>query len=315
MKLDIIDPATGAQILNKGLTNGLVTIGRKSSCSFNVSGSYGSISGVHATLRSSGSSVEIIDGDGKKASKNGIFINGKRIPHETWVAIAPGDKISLGIPSASGTLQLNLSGSEVNNRLNAGSPNPTTIGVKNNPQQVVAPTVMTASPADKYSISPRKSHGNSTLSSQMISRIERIDQYLRNGYKLDKSSIGFPAFVSQGGRRQSINLFSNPAGFSWIAFFFGFAVYAQIREWNFFYILGITDFVVSLISVAIRVDITWGASIGLYVTYGMLFPYYRYLALSNSLPEIGKSRSILIGILLSFIAVFPGTLLTSYLLP
>lgn len=315
MKINVFDPSSRAQVTNLELTNGLIEIGRKPSCRVNIPDRYSAISGIHASLRSSGGTVEIIDGDGKKPSGNGIFVNGKKIPQETWVGIAVGDKVFLGIPGASGSLQLNLSGSEVSNHLIAGSPKPTTIGVKNNPQQVVAPPVMTASPANTYSISSHHSFGTLTLSSRMRTRIEKIDQYLRNGYQLEKSSNGFPAFVSQIGRTKSINLLNNPAGFSWIAFFFGFAVYAQIREWSFFYILGITDFVASLISVVIRVDITFGASFGISVMYGMLFPYYRYLALSSSLPEIGRVRSILIGILLSVLAVIPGSLLTSYLLP
>ena len=256
MKIHVFDQSSAAQITSVELANGLIEIGRKSSCTINVPGHYGAISGIHATLRSSGGAVEIIDGDGKKPSGNGIFINGKKIPQETWVGFTLGDKVSLGIPGASGSLLLNLSGSEVSNQVGPVSPTSSS-SIKSNtsPQRIVQhPTNSGA--GHNHGNSPGKTIGRSTLSSNMRAKIDKIEQYTATGYVLRKSNW-CPVFVSQDGREHSISLLSNnPAGFSWIGFFFAFAVCTQIREWSYFYVLGITDFTLSLLSILFKKDVT-----------------------------------------------------------
>lgn len=315
MKIYVFDSSTGAHITSVELTNGLIEIGRKSSCTINVPGHYGAISGIHASLRSSGGDVEIIDGDGKKPSGNGIFVNGKKIPQETWVSFTLGDKVSLGIPGASGSLLLNLGGPEVSNRVGPVSPTTSSSIKSNTSPQRIAQQPTNSRAGHYHGNSPGTKIGKSTLSSNMQARIDRIEQYTSTGYVLRKSNW-CPVFVSQDGRQHSISLLSNnPAGFSWIGFFFAFAVCTQIREWSYFYVLGIANFTLSLLSILFKRDVTFAADIGIAIMYGIYFPYLRCMALSQALPEIGKGRSIIQGIFLSIIVVVPGSLLTYFFLP
>ena len=156
-----------------------------------------------------------------------------------------------------------------------------------------------------------------TLSDEMRSRIVKIDDYLRSsGYILAKKQGYFPVFQSQDGRKKYISPFNSPAGFSWIGAFFGFAVCTQIREWSFFYVLGIVNFVSSVASVVLkRTDITEGMSTGVGIMYGIYFPYLRYIALSRGVPEISKGKSILLGMLILIAVSIPGILINSFFLP
>jgi len=314
MMINVFDPCSGAQVANVELTNGLIEIGRKLSCSANIPDHYSAISGIHASLRSSGGAVEIIDGNGIKPSGNGIFINGKKIPPETWVGIAPGDELFLGIPGASGSLQLAVSCLKVSNRVDPVSPTSSSSTQSNTSPQRFAQHPTNSGAGNYYSSSSSQSISWSTLSRNMRARIDKIEQYTANGYVLRKQH-GFPVFVSQDGRLHGINLSSSPAGFSWIGFFFPFAVCAQIREWSYFYVVGIADFTLSLLSIIFKGDITFTAGIAISIFYGIYFPYYRYMALSQALPEIGKGQSIILGILLSILVVVPGSLLTYFFLP
>lgn len=260
-------------------------------------------------------SVEIIDGDGKKPSGNGIFINGKKIPQETWVGINLDDKVSLGILGASGSLQLDLNLLKVRNPVDADSPKSSSSTKSNASPQVVVQHPANSVAGNYYSNSPSQSISLSTLSKNMGAKINKIEKYISNGYMLRKS-YWCPVFVSSDRHEHSINLFSsNPAGFSWIGFFFAFAVYSQIREWSYFYVLGITDFTLSLLSILFKRNVTLAGDFGIAIMYGIYFPYFRYMALAQALPEIGKSRSIIQGILLSILVVLPGSLLTYLFLP
>ena len=87
-----------------------------------------------------------------------------------------------------------------------------------------------------------------TLSPQMKLKMEKIDSLIDKGYVL-KTQFGrlVPNLISPQGK--SINTFSGRygddplAGFSWIAFFFPFALATQIRHWSYFWFVGIIAFI------------------------------------------------------------------------
>ena len=75
----------------------------------------------------------------------------------------------------------------------------------------------------------------------MKSRLDRIDALISEGYTLNKIWGFYPDLKTSAGK--SVDIFGSlfrlagPAGFSWVAFFFPWAVCVQIREWSFFYSL------------------------------------------------------------------------------
>ena len=75
----------------------------------------------------------------------------------------------------------------------------------------------------------------------MKSRLDRIDALISEGYTLNKIWGFYPDLKTSAGK--SVDIFGSlfrlagPAGFSWVAFFFPWAVCVQIREWPFFYSL------------------------------------------------------------------------------
>ena len=114
-----------------------------------------------------------------------------------------------------------------------------------------------------------------TISPNMQIKIDRINALIAQGYTLKKSGINID-FRNSSGRPVSIfGFFASPAGFSWIAFFFPFAVCAQIKEWSFFYV----------------------------------FPYLRLLAKQSGTEEYSKTKSILLGFFLAFVSVIPSVII------
>ena len=65
----------------------------------------------------------------------------------------------------------------------------------------------------------------------MQAKIGKINKLIDEGYSLTKLKHGFVDLKNSSGRSISVfGVFSSPAGFSWIAFFFPFAVCSQIKE-------------------------------------------------------------------------------------
>ena len=152
------------------------------------------------------------------------------------------------------------------------------------------------------------------LSPQMKLKMEKIDSLIDKGYGL-KTQLGtsIPNLISPQGK--SINIFSRRygddplAGFSWIAFFFPFALATQIRHWSFFWFFGIIVFLLDIF-VAIPFNIeNNGLGIVISMFYGYTFPYQRWLFLKSNKKEIGVFKSIIIGLLLSIVAAIPSIIL------
>lgn len=144
------------------------------------------------------------------------------------------------------------------------------------------------------------------ISPQMQTRLDSIDALAKNGYTIQKEFGAFPVLTSANGSKKPINIFSNPAGFSWIGFFFPFAVCAQIKEWSYFYVSGSILFLASIVSSVVHVNLSNASSITIAVMYGMYFPYLRYLARERNVEEVSVGLSILIGLLLALVAAIPS---------
>jgi hypothetical protein len=290
---------------------GTLTIGRSSKCDVKIPEKYGSISGIQACLRRLGDEVQIMDGDGRKPSSNGTFINGQKLPLETWVTVSSTDSISLGVPNANGSVLIDLpSLAEVRSNLQHTFNNSPS---SNSPP--LSPKKITAVSEYGSPNTPINSVTGQTLSDSMRSRLNRIDHFLRNGYNLKKEIGAFPVFVSNDGRSMHISFFRNPAGFSWIGFFFPFAVCTQIREWSYFYVVGLTELIASIISIAIKWDISGISGFSIGIAYGIYLPYLRHMSLSTMVPEIRRGPSIILGLCLAVLASIPSAIVVYFFLP
>ena len=149
------------------------------------------------------------------------------------------------------------------------------------------------------------------ISPQMNSRLEAISALVQNGYTVKKEWDAFPCLVAANGTKKPINLFSNPAGFSWIGFFFPFAVCTQIKEWSYFYVSGALFLITSIISAVIRTDLSNAAGMVIGIMYGMYFPYLRYLAKEKNTEENSVGFSIVVGLLLAIAVAVPSIVIDS----
>ena len=314
MELILSDPISSQRISGLYLDNGIKTIGRSSDCDIVVPARFSSISGIHATLGCSGDSLEIMDGNGQKPSANGTFVNGKRVPQETWSKITKGDQVSLGIPGATGSLSLIVSQEDTSSKKEIRSLQSVSRGSVSSHPTSTSRSGNLETYVHSSGHNTRHLTSNDTVSARMKIRLCKIDQYLANGYSLTKLQFA-PVFLSQDERKHAISILNNPAGFSWVGFFFAFAVCTQIREWSYFYVLGISSITLSILSILFKRDLTFVADFGIAIMYGIYFPYLRHMALSQAVPEFGKGRSIIQGILLSVLVVVPGSLLIYFFFP
>ena len=147
-------------------------------------------------------------------------------------------------------------------------------------------------------------------SPQMQAKIDKINKLIEEGYTLQKTNQGFIDFRNASGKPVNIyGLLKSPAGFSWIAFFFPFAVCAQIKEWSYFYINGIAFAIIALIHGSTGIDGNNAAGFAIAITYGYMFPYLRKIAQDSGVEDASKGKSILIGILLSIACLAPSYLI------
>lgn len=152
-----------------------------------------------------------------------------------------------------------------------------------------------------------------TISPEMQLKIDKINKLIDEGYTLNKKNGGIDFRTSSG---KVVNLFgfNSPAGFSWIAFFFPFAVCTQIKEWSYFYITGGMFTLLSIVNVVTGLDGSTGGSIAIALLYGSMFPYLRKIASDSGITENSKAKSILIGLLLSIVCVIPSIIIEAIFL-
>ena len=152
-----------------------------------------------------------------------------------------------------------------------------------------------------------------TISPGMQLKIDKINKLIEEGYTLNKKN-GFIDFRNSSGKTVNIFGFTTPAGFSWIAFFFPFAVCTQIKEWSYFYFTGGVFAVLSIVNVATGFDWSSAGSIAISMTYGYIFPYLRKIASENGITENSKAKSIIIGLFLSIVCVIPSLIIETIFL-
>jgi len=148
-----------------------------------------------------------------------------------------------------------------------------------------------------------------TISPNMQIKIDRINALIAQGYTLRKSGFNVDFRNSSGKPVSVFGFFRSPAGFSWIAFFFPFAVCTQIKEWSFFYISGAAYAIASLIAGFSGVDSGSAVSLGVGLVYGYVFPYLRLLAKQSGTEEYSRTKSIVLGFFLAFVSVIPSAII------
>ena len=151
-----------------------------------------------------------------------------------------------------------------------------------------------------------------TISPKMKIKLHRIDALISEGYTLNKIWGFYPDLKTSSGK--SIDIYGGlfrlvgPAGFSWIAFFFPWAVCTQIREWSFFYFVAIFSLFDVILDIFIETPTSMTSFLSLLTCYwyACMFPYLRYLAANRDVDEISKTYSILIGLALCLAALIPS---------
>ena len=149
------------------------------------------------------------------------------------------------------------------------------------------------------------------LSSEMQLRLDKIDALVEKGYLVKtKGDFPIPILISPEGK--AVNTYlqgkygdDSLPGFSWIAFFFPFVFATKIRDWKYFWFLGIVVFVLSIIESIFNIDLSLTLSIGIPMYYGCYYPFQRWLFVKSNREEIGTFASVLLGILLTLAAAIP----------
>ena len=150
------------------------------------------------------------------------------------------------------------------------------------------------------------------ISSEMKLRLDKIDFLIKKGYSIKNNNKNLiPILISPKGKY--VNTFfrsrfgdDSLPGFSWIAFFFSFVFATKIRNWKYFGVLGLIVFIVTLIESVFNINSSSVSLIGIAIVYGFSFPFQRWLFTKSNKKEIGTFISVLLGLLLSFVAVIPS---------
>jgi hypothetical protein len=150
------------------------------------------------------------------------------------------------------------------------------------------------------------------ISPKMKARLESIDRLVLDGYRVKKIYNAWPELATLSGVPKNITI-SNPAGFSWIAFFFPFAVYAQIKEWSYFYVAGFVSLGGSVLNKIVGWDPSMLLGLALGLQYGIFFPYLRWIALQENRTELAVGPSIAVGLLMSAMCTIPSIALDALL--
>jgi len=145
----------------------------------------------------------------------------------------------------------------------------------------------------------------------MQEKLEKIERLIRDGYTLEKTKYGFIDFRNSSGTPVNIfgGLKSSPAGFSWVGFFFPFAVCTQIKEWSYFYISGCLCCIFAFLHGITGYDTNTAGSIAISMLYGYMVPYLRKIAKDKGIADQPKGRSIFVGILLAIASVIPSIII------
>ena len=143
-------------------------------------------------------------------------------------------------------------------------------------------------------------------------KLDKIDILIEKGYSVKTKEKNFiPILISPEG--EFVNIFfkskygdDSLPGFSWIAFFFPFVLAAKIRNWKYFWAIGLIVFILSIIESIFNIDTSYASSIGISMIYGFGYPLQRWLFVKSNKEEIGTFISVLLGLLLSLVAGIPA---------
>ena len=150
------------------------------------------------------------------------------------------------------------------------------------------------------------------VSSEMKLRLDKIDKLVEKGYLVKTKGIFlFPIVRSpQGAVVNPVfrGKYGDDAlpGFSWIAFFFSFVFATKIRNWKYFWVLGLIVFIITLIESVFNINSSSVSLIGIAIVYGFGYPFQRWLFTKSNKKEIGTFISLLLGLFLSLIAGIPS---------
>ena len=150
------------------------------------------------------------------------------------------------------------------------------------------------------------------ISSEMQLKLDKIDILIEKGYSVKTKEKNFiPILISPEGK--FVNTFfkskygdDSLPGFSWIAFFFPFVFAAKIRNWKYFWVVGLIVFILSIIESIFTIDTSYASSIGISMVYGFGYPLQRWLFVKSNKEEIGTFISVLLGLILSLVAGIPA---------
>ena len=154
-----------------------------------------------------------------------------------------------------------------------------------------------------------------SLSSEMKLRLNKIDTLVEKGYLVkNKDDFPVPILISPEGKVVNIYFkrkYGNEPlpGFSWIAFFFPFVFATKIRDWKYFWFLGIVGFILSMIESTFNIDLSIFLTIGIPLIYGYGYPLQRWLFAKSNKEEIGTFISVIFGILLSLAVSIPSLII------
>ena len=159
------------------------------------------------------------------------------------------------------------------------------------------------------------------ISSEMKLRLDKIDFLIKKGYSVKNNKKNFiPILISPEGK--FVNTFfrskfgdDSLPGFSWIAFFFSFVFATKIRNWKYFWVLGLIVFILTLIESVFNINSSSVSLIGISILYGFGYPLQRWLFTKSNKKEIGTFISVLLGLLLSLVALIPSFIVFGIFIP
>lgn len=104
-----IDISTDRRSLGEySIENNPMVIGRSSSSDILIPSTLTDVSSKHALLREQGGGLWVMDGDGIKASTNGVYVNGSRISPSKWIHVANNGIVCLGNPRNTNCVQISV---------------------------------------------------------------------------------------------------------------------------------------------------------------------------------------------------------------
>jgi hypothetical protein len=100
---------TGCQSLGGyAISSRPMLVGRSGACDIRIPSSFSEVSSKHVLLKEEGNDLWILDGDGIKASTNGVYLNGSRLSPNVWIRIPWTHPLSLGNPNNHKCVQISI---------------------------------------------------------------------------------------------------------------------------------------------------------------------------------------------------------------